>query len=448
MTKAVNLSNTRVCCVGNHDFDFGVDVMIELIKKTPNTTWLLSNVLNAETNQPLDEVIKEKVIVDWDGVKVGFMGIVEEEWIATLNVDVSQILYKDFISEGNRIASELRAEGVDLVVALTHMRLPNDQLFANNVQGVDLVLGGHDHFYHVETINGILLAKSDSDFKCYTQIDVTFCNGKPTYEYKKVEITSEVPEDEEMKKVVIHYQQNFEKKAQKPLFISNVDLDARSATLRTQESNIGNFIADILRMMTGADCSFINGGTLRTDDIIPRGVFTLKDILQLIPFQDVIIVLNMKGSTLLKGLENGVSQYPKHEGRFPQVSGIRFTFDPSKEPGQRVVEAFVGNEPLDTEKWYKMATKSYIGLSGKDGYDCFQKDVELLVDQENGYELCTMVRQYLAQLSVSKNWKYRSRGSELSKSTIINLMKGGNMNTVNVSPVLEGRIKILGVTEP
>lgn len=444
MTHAVNLSKTRVCCVGNHDFDFGVDTMIQLIKKTPDTTWLLSNVLNSETKQSLDPVIKEKVIVDWDGVKVGFMGIVEEEWIATLNVDTSQILYKDFVEEGIRLAKELRDEGAELIVAVTHMRLPNDQLFAQSVEGVDLILGGHDHFYHVETLNGKLIVKSDCDFKCFTEIVVTFSEGKPTFEHKKVEITSETPEDEEMKAIVDDYKKNFEKKALKPLFYSTEDLDARSSTLRTQESNIGNFICDVLRIMTEADCSFLNGGTLRTDDIIPKGVFSLKDLIRLIPFQDVIIVLKVKGSSLLKAIENGVSMYPKHEGRFPQVSGIRFSFDPAKDPGSRVVEAYVGKELLDKEKYYKLATKSYIGLSGKDGYDCFQEDCEVLVDTENGFELATMVRNYLIQLKVTKNWKYRSRGTTLTASAIINIMKGATVpNSVTVSPIVEGRINIV-----
>jgi len=79
-----------------------------------------------------------------------------------------------------------------------------------------------------------------------------------------------------------------------------------------------------------------------------------------LPFEDVTVVVRVSGKNLRLALENGVSQYPKHEGRFPQVSGIRFLFDPSKPAGSRIVEVQVGDKPLDDAKEYKLATKPYM----------------------------------------------------------------------------------------
>lgn len=440
MAPALNLSNTKVCCVGNHDFDYGIDPLFKLISLTPNTTWLLSNVYNAETKKMLDDCIKEKIIIEWDGIKVGIMGLVESEWIDTLNIDVSQIMYKDFIEVGNRLAKELRDEGAEFIIALTHMRIQNDIILSKESKGIDIILGGHDHFYQIETDN-VPVVKSGTDFRNFTEITVTFGGEKPSFEFTKVDITSDIPKDEEMQMKLEEFKLKLEDKSKKVLFYSSEPLDARSSTLRTSESNVGNFLCDVIRTITNADCVLINGGTLRTDDIIPKGNFTVKDLITLLPFIDVIVVLRVSGKTIKKALENGVSMYPKHEGRFPQISGMKFTFDPSREPGNRVTEVMIGEDPLFNEKKYTIATKSYIGLNGKDGYDCFLEDSEVLVDKENGFELLTLVRSYISQMSAVKKWRYRSRNAQLV-SKAVSIFTTGSANIMRVSPKIDGRIKI------
>merc|ERR1711988_1016007 len=96
-------------------------------------------------------------------------------------------------------------------------------------------------------------------------------------------------------------------------------------------------------MRTGCDAevAICTAGTLRADDTFPPGPFTMGDLQRLLPFLDELCVVAISGAQLLKVLENGVSQYPKLDGRFPQVSGLRFAFDPSKEPGARIVPGSV-----------------------------------------------------------------------------------------------------------
>ena len=86
---------------------------------------------------------------------------------------------------------------------------------------------------------------------------------------------------------------------------------------------------------------------------------------------DETLVLEASGDVVLKALENGVCKWPALEGRFLQVSGVRFDFDPSKEPGERVVRnsVYVSGKPLDPSRKYKLAVKAYMAL-GKDGFDC------------------------------------------------------------------------------
>lgn len=121
---------------------------------------------------------------EWQGVKIGIMGLVEREWLATLPlIEVDDVIYIDYVEEARRVCRVLREEEqVDLVVALTHMRVPNDMHLAAEVPELDLVLGGHDHHYEVTPSepHGTLVVKSGTDFRELTLLQVTMGSEKPT----------------------------------------------------------------------------------------------------------------------------------------------------------------------------------------------------------------------------------------------------------------------------
>ena len=120
-----------------------------------------------------------------------------------------------------------------------------------------------------------------------------------------------------------------------------------------------------------------------------------QDLLAILPIVDSVMLLELTGAQFLEALENGVSQYPKHEGRFPQVSGTSFTFDPTQPSGHRIAEdsVSVGGASLVEDKLYKLCTKGYIGKQGKDGYEVF-RDCKQLVPEDEGPILFSMVRDY------------------------------------------------------
>ena len=132
--------------------------------------------------------------------------------------------------------------------------------------------------------------------------------------------------------------------------------------VRTGETNLGNLAADAFRIATGADVALTNGGGIR--DSIPAGDVTKKQLVTVFPFGNYVVTLNVTGEQLLAALENGVSRYPDADGRFPQVSGISFKFDPAQAPGSRVFEVQVGEEALDPECIYLLATNDYIAVGG------------------------------------------------------------------------------------
>ena len=138
--------------------------------------------------------------------------------------------------------------------------------------------------------------------------------------------------------------------------------------MRTGETNFGDLLADALRAATGADVALTNGGGIRGDTTYPAGTeLTRKDILTELPFGNVTVLAEVTGTDLLAALENGVSQVEDTAGRFPQVSGLGFTYDPAAPAGSRIVEVTVGGAPLDPARTYRLATNDYL-LGGGDGY--------------------------------------------------------------------------------
>ena len=113
----------------------------------------------------------------------------------------------------------------------------------------------------------------------------------------------------------------------------DVKLDGRFDIIRSQESNMGNWIADVLLTeFSDCDCVLINCGTLRSNQLHDEGEITLKTLSQILPMVDKIVQLIVPGSVLLECLENSVSSYPKLEGRYAAVSGLNFVWDSDKPP--------------------------------------------------------------------------------------------------------------------
>lgn len=457
MIPILNALNVNIAVFGNHDFDFGVDELVEFSGAT-NCPWLLSNVIDNITHRQLADG-EVKRIIEWGGRKIGFIGLVEEEWLATLaTVDREEVTYLDFVTEGTRLAKELREEGAEFVVALTHMRGPNDRRLAEQATGIDLILGGHDHDYFSQKINGVQVVKSGTDFRELSCITVSF-NDDNTFslDVKRIEITSDITEDPEVKLTVGVMKDMMEE----VIGEVEVELDGRFSSMRTKETNLGNFVTDIIKNVTEVDCVILNSGTLRSDTIHPPGKFKMKDLSAILPMPDVLVVLQLTGDQILQALENGVSQWPKLEGRFPQVAGMTFSFNSKQDPGSRILEntVTINNKPLDKNKNYKVCTKSYLA-KGKDGYQVFTK-AKVLVDEEDGPILSTIVRNHFRSISIVRGvtksksshrqsliMRHRSsmiddEGRRSSQEFFLNLEKEHTC----IAPQVEGRItRVDGVT--
>lgn len=390
MIPVLNKAGTACAVFGNHDFDHGLDILAKWVEKT-TFPWLMSNVTDNETGRPLGNG-KITHIIFHDGVKIGLMGLVEKEWLDTLpNIDPNEVTYVDYIKAGNQLADDLLKEGCDIIIALTHMRTPNDLNLAQNCQKLDLILGGHDHVYEIVKVNHLNVVKSGTDFRQFSKITVKKSKVNEEMQLdvdiEKVDVTSSFEEDADLKAELRQYSEMIESKMGIVLGNFSCTLDARFAMIRTSETNLGNFICDIALAATSADVCMINSGTFRSDQVHEAGPFTMKDLVSIIPMQDPLIVIEVTGKILHEALENAVSAYPKLEGRFPQCSGISFTFNPDRPIGTRVESRLVriGDEWLDLEEKYTLCVKAYMH-SGCDGYTMFKK-CPIIMDEDSCPEL-------------------------------------------------------------
>ncbi|MBL8895661.1 MAG: 5'-nucleotidase C-terminal domain-containing protein, partial [Rhizobiales bacterium] len=163
---------------------------------------------------------------------------------------------------------------------------------------------------------------------------------------------------------------------------------------RTSEAAIGNLVADAMREAVGADVAITNGGGIRGNKEYPAGSkLTRGDVLTELPFGNKNVKVEITGQAIQAALENGVSQVEKVAGRFPQVSGLAFTYDPTKPPGQRVTAVTIAGAPLDPAKIYTLATNDYM-LGGGDGYTAF-KDAKIILNARDAKLLANDVMVYI-----------------------------------------------------
>lgn len=146
--------------------------------KRSATTWLLSNIVDPVTKGPVAGC-QRKALVTWNGIRVGMMGIVED-WLSMCSkIMPHEVEYVDMFETAAVIRDELRAQGAEVIIAMTHCRTMVDEELADRVPGIDVILGGHDHFYSVykSEITGVPMVKSGTDFKDLVRVCVRVCVG-------------------------------------------------------------------------------------------------------------------------------------------------------------------------------------------------------------------------------------------------------------------------------
>lgn len=285
MVPVLNAIGTDVACVGNHDLDFGVRQFRHLTSQC-HFPWLLANVLDPAlgANIPLGNAGRTVMLTSSNGIKIGIIGLAEREWLDTINSLPPNLIYKSASATAKELVPGLREQGAEIVIALTHQREPNDNKLAENIPGglVDLILGGHDHYYGHSFLNGTHVMRSGTDFKNLSYIEAWRKNeGSKKWDFKIIrrDMVSSIPEDPPTAELVSKLTESMKARLEKPIGYTAAPLDARFTTVRLKESNMGNFVCDLMRAYHQGDCCIMAAGTIRGDQIYPPGVIKMKDIL-------------------------------------------------------------------------------------------------------------------------------------------------------------------------
>jgi 5'-nucleotidase len=399
MVAALNAAGLDVATLGNHEFDFGIDVLLQRMAEA-KWQWVVSNVVDTATGKPIGGAAPY-VVRTFGSLKVGIIGLclTTEEAIARHKLARIQLI--DPLKAAATYLPMLEQEQVDVVVALTHLTFAEDRALAERFPEIDLIVGGHEHFPIAATANRTLISKAGSEAKFVARIDVKKgASGAIERFYELIPITGALADDARTAEVVAAYESKLGPELEAVVGVTKVPLDGVSARLRSSETNLGDLVADALRADAEAEIALVNSGGIRGDRVHPPGPLTRRALVEIHPFGNVVCKLAVSGRVVLQALERGVSRLPEAAGQFPQVSGMRLRVDARAPPGQRVRDVFVGNEPLDPNRIYTIAIPDFVLLGG-DGYEMFEGQEVLVGPQSGGLMMLALEHYVVARREVA-----------------------------------------------
>jgi len=399
--------------VGNHEFDDGEGPLAAFLDKAQFPVVTANLVIDDQSK--LGNRIKKSIVLTIGGQKIGIVGAVTTE-TPELASPGPHVKITDDAAAISAEVDALKSQGVNKIIALTHVGYPRDVEKIGKIAGVSVVVGGHSHTLlsntdpkaagpyptMVDNPAGykVPVVQAASYSKYLGDLVVTFddngavkgANGDP------ILLDSSIKPDPAIAARVLEMAKPIEELRKKIIGSSQGPIEGAREICRVQECSMGNLVADAMLDRTkgqGISIAIQNGGGLRAS--IGGGDVSMGDVLTVLPFQNTVATFQLTGANVKAALENGLSQIDDGAGRFPQVAGLKYSFDKSKPPGSRLVSVEVqeGTEfkPLDPEKTYGVVSNNYMRAGG-DGYTVFAKDSKNAYDF--GPNLESVVADYLA----------------------------------------------------
>ncbi|MAU48110.1 MAG: multifunctional 2',3'-cyclic-nucleotide 2'-phosphodiesterase/5'-nucleotidase/3'-nucleotidase [Yangia sp.] len=388
--------------VGNHEFDDGPEVLRGFVDSVDFPV-LMSNA-DVSGEPLLSDAIMKSTIIEKNGEKIGLIGLPPQDTDELASPGPNIV----FTAPADAVQGEvdkLTEEGVNKIIVLSHSGYKVDISVAENTTGVDVIVGGHTNTLLGEMdgaegpyptmVGDTAIVSAYAYGKFLGELNVTFDDdGKVvSAEGAPLIMDASVAEDAATVDRIAEAAAPLEEIRNKVVAETSDEIVGSREMCRAEECPMGNLVADAMLDRVkdqGIDVAISNGGGLRAS--IDAGEVTMGEVLTVLPFQNTLSTFQVKGSTLVEALENGASQMEEGAGRFPQVSGMSFTIDPSAEPGSRISDVKVGGSDIDPEKVYGVVSNNYV-RNGGDGYKMF-------VDAENAYDfgpdLADVTAEYLA----------------------------------------------------
>ncbi|CUH81332.1 Trifunctional nucleotide phosphoesterase protein YfkN precursor [Tritonibacter multivorans] len=395
--------------VGNHEFDDGPEGLAKFIDAVSFP--VISGNLDLSSEDSLKGKVGNHVVLEVGGEKIGIISV-----LATDTVDTSSpgdnVVFQDEIESLKADVATLEAEGVNKIIALTHVGLPKDLDIAAAVPGIDVVVGGHSHTLLSNTnerakgpyptmVGDTAVVTAYAYSKYLGELDVTFDDAGvvSAAEGEPMLLDASVTPDAGMLARVAEMGAPIEEMKKRVVAESSDVIVGDRNVCRAEECSIGNLVADAMLDRVkdqGISIAIQNGGGLRAS--IDAGEVTMGEVLTVLPFQNTLSTFFVSGQTVIDALESGVSQVEEGKGRFPQVAGLKYTFDIAVAPNEgRVSDVLVMDGDawvaIDPAKTYGLVSNNYV-RGGGDGYKMFR-------DAENAYDfgpdLADVTAEYMAK---------------------------------------------------
>ncbi|MEM0909095.1 MAG: 5'-nucleotidase C-terminal domain-containing protein [Pseudomonadota bacterium] len=377
--------------VGNHEFDDGPEVLREFVDRV-NFPVLMANATIAP-GSVLDGAVPASVVLEVEGERYGIIGVTPQG-NATLAAPGPDLTFSDPVPAVTAEIAALEADGVNRIILLSHSGLNVDERIAANVDGIDLIIGGHSHTLLSNEIEGAAAAypvmvrspggsptpivQAGAYTKYLGRIDLTFDdNGVVTgLDGDTMLIDASVPKDAQMDELVVALAEPLDSIREEVVGEAIEALDGSRENCRSRECVMGSLVADAMLDYAadeGYQIAIQNGGGVRAS--IDAGPITMGDVLTVLPFQNTIATFKFTGQGIVDALEHGVSGVEDGSGRFPQLAGLRMVVDLSVPAGEgRVqrVEVKLGDgwSPIDPAATYGVVTNNFMRQGG-DGYSGF-----------------------------------------------------------------------------
>ena len=368
---SVDVMNTigyDLCVPGNHEFDFGLDVLLERVGQL-DFPIICANLVYSDTGE---NVFDGYIVLEKRGIRVGFFGLLTPETpTVTTEGAMGNTKVTDPVTAAEEMVSVLRAQNVDAVVAVGHLGVAREGFITSDelcrdVPGIDIFIDGHSH---TEMEDGkvcdgsIVLEESDTMIAstgCYLHnvgiitcksgsIDAKLYRG-PALSSHQVSLAIQEVKDyvDSLLSTVIG--------STEILLVGERDI------IRNGETNLGDLAADAVRSALDADVAIVNAGGLRTS--IQAGDIRLKDVYDVMPFLNYSCKVEVPGSVLWEEMEFSLALMGNSKGGFLQFSGMTVTYDPSAEAGHKVLSITVAGEEVDKTATYSVATSDFVAGGG------------------------------------------------------------------------------------
>lgn len=339
MVEMLHRLGVEIVVLGNHEFDFGAPLTAELLQHA-QFTQLGSNIRCADSGALFPGVTDVLVLPLANDLRIGVYGVCTTVTGRDPFAGDS-VRFEDEVAHARRCIRLLQEEHeVDAVVAITHLDIEEDQRLARQVPGINLLLGGHDHSPFSLFVNGTFIHKSGMDALWLGVVDMRL-ERRRSGRQAPTEVTFHwsmlanrgYPPDPACQVVLQEYVDKVQREDEAqgkliPLAICKLPFDGTRMTCRTKESNLGNLIADALRVEMQVDVGLLNAGCIKGDALHPAGLAITRKWLEIfLPLLHPVVVVEMRVRELRAALTHWLRRCPSMNSTFPHVSGLRIEYD-------------------------------------------------------------------------------------------------------------------------